>query len=156
MKTSRRNFLMGIGGLITAPAIVKYSNVMPVRNRFLTGCIYDDFTISATGEIRYVGDGANYTVMELHSWITKMTDPGPYYDSNGPFKGTPIKLEMPDHPGIYTIASQRYTDQIITLNAPFNIDDTAARFLHDGSITQYGGDEIYDDIKRPLVFLNGV
>jgi hypothetical protein len=148
MIASRRGFLLGLGSVMTAPAVIKYSNLMPVRNRFLTGYIYDDFTISASGEIRYVGDGANYTVMELHSWITKMTDPGPYYDSNGPIKGTPIKLEMPDHPGIYTLASHRDRDKQITLNAPFNIDDAAARYLHDGSITQYGGDEIYDSIRK--------
>ena len=43
-------------------------------------------------------------------------------------------------------ASERSTDNIITLKAPYNIDDTAAQHLYDGSIIQAGGDTIYDGI----------
>jgi hypothetical protein len=40
--------------------------------------------------------------------------------------------------------SDRSTDNIITLLNSFNIDDTAAEHLYDGSIIQEGGDVIYD------------
>ncbi len=43
-------------------------------------------------------------------------------------------------------SSARSTDNIITLNSPFNIDDTAAKHLFDGSVIQTNGDEIYDGI----------
>jgi hypothetical protein len=36
---------------------------------------------------------------------------------------------------------ERSTDEILDLNAPFNIDDTGVEFLYDGSITQNGGDD---------------
>lgn len=32
MQTSRRNFIIGASSLLVAPAIVKYSNLMPVKN----------------------------------------------------------------------------------------------------------------------------
>jgi hypothetical protein len=43
--------------------------------------------------------------------------------------------------------SDRSTDNIITLLNSFNIDDTAAEHLYDGSIIQDGGDEIYDGLS---------
>lgn len=46
-------------------------------------------------------------------------------------------------------ASERSTDNIITLKSPYNIDDTAAQHLYDGSVIQSNGNEIYDGI---LVF----
>lgn len=33
---TRRSLLVGIGSALAAPAIVKYANIMPVRNRLLT------------------------------------------------------------------------------------------------------------------------
>jgi len=45
-----------------------------------------------------------------------------------------------------TDASDRSTDNIITLLSPYNIDDTAAEHLYDGSITQDDGDTIYSGL----------
>lgn len=33
--TTRRGFLLGLGAAVVAPAIVKYANIMPVRNRLI-------------------------------------------------------------------------------------------------------------------------
>jgi hypothetical protein len=43
--------------------------------------------------------------------------------------------------------SERSTDNIITLNAPYNIDDDAAEYLFAGSITQAGGDTVYSGLQ---------
>lgn len=98
--------------------------------------IADDFSVAANGDIRYTGTGTNYTVIALHRWLGDLMD-------DAAAAGNDI-LDITD-----ATASERSTDNIITLNAPYNIDDTAAQHLYDGSIVQSGGAEIYDGI---LVF----
>jgi hypothetical protein len=98
--------------------------------------IQDDFSISATGDIRYTGSTANYTVIQLHRWLGDLMD-------DAAAAGNDI-LDITD-----ATASERQTDNIITLKSPYNIDDTAAEHLYDGSIIQSDGDTIYDGI---LVF----
>jgi hypothetical protein len=98
--------------------------------------IQDDFSISASGDIRYTGSTANYTVIQLHRWLGTLMD-------DAAASGNDI-LDITD-----ATASERSTDNIITLLAPYNIDDTAAQHLYDGSVIQKGGDEIYDGV---LVF----
>ena len=95
--------------------------------------IADDFSIAANGDIRYTGSGSNYTVIALHRWLGDLMD-------DAAAAGNDI-LDITD-----ATASERSTDNIITLNAPYNIDDTAAQHLYDGSIIQAGGDTIYDGI----------
>ena len=99
--------------------------------------IQDDFSIAINGDIRW-GSGGNYTVIEFHRWLGDLMD-------NAQAAGDDL-LDITD-----ATASERSTDNIITLNSPFNIDDTAAQHLYDGSIIQTGGAEIYDGI---LVFAN--
>jgi hypothetical protein len=104
--------------------------------------IQDDFSIAANGDIRYTGDphgeiGAGYyTVIEFHRWLGDLMD-------DAQASGDDI-LDITN-----ATASERSTDNIITLNAPYNIDDTTAEHLFDGSVIQSGGAEIYDGI---LVF----
>ena len=93
--------------------------------------IQDDFSIAENGDIRYTGGGTNYTVIELHRWLGDLMD-------DAQASGNDI-LDITD-----ATASERATDNLITLNAPYNIDDTAAQHLYDGSIVQDGGDTIYD------------
>lgn len=95
--------------------------------------IGDDFSVAANGDIRYTGTGTNYTVIALHRWLGDLMD-------DAAAAGNDI-LDITD-----ATASERSTDNIITLNAPYNIDDTAAQHLYDGSIIQQGGDTIYDGI----------
>ena len=105
--------------------------------------IADDFSVSATGDIRYTGTTTNYTVIALHRWLGDMMD-------DAAASGNDI-LDITD-----STASERSTDNIITLKYPYNIDDTAAQHLYDGSIIQSTtssnlGEVIYDGI---LVFAN--
>lgn len=95
--------------------------------------IQDDFSVAANGNIRYVGSGATYTVIAFHRWLGDLMD-------DAQAAGNDI-LDITD-----ATASERATDNLITLNTPYNIDDYAARFLYDGSIIQDGGNTIYDGI----------
>ena len=101
--------------------------------------IQDDFQIAANGDIRYTGTTANYTVIALHRWLGDLMD-------DAAASGNDI-LDITD-----ATASERSTDNIITLNSPYNIDEIAVRHLYDGSVIQgTGGTDIYDGV---LVFAN--
>jgi hypothetical protein len=95
--------------------------------------IQDDFSIAANGDIRYTGSTANHTVIAFHRWLGDLMD-------DAAASGNDI-LDITD-----STASERSTDNIITLLAPYNIDDTAAQHLFDGSIIQEGGNTIYDGV----------
>ena len=94
-----------------------------------------DYAIAANGDITYTGTTTNNTVIEFHRWLG---------DLMAQAQATNDILDITD-----ATASERSTDNIITLLPPYNIDDTVAQHLYDGSIVQKGGDEIYDGI---LVF----
>jgi len=90
-----------------------------------------DYQIAINGDITYTGGGTNNTVIEFHRWLGDLMD-------NALATGDDL-LDITD-----ATASERSTDNIITLKAPYNIDDTVAQHLFDGSIIQKNGDEIYD------------
>lgn len=99
--------------------------------------IATDFSITAGGDIRYIGaahgaSGAGYyTIIDFHRWLGDLMD-------DAQAAGNDI-LDITD-----ATASERSTDNIITLINGFNIDDDASEHLYDGSIIQTGGDVIYD------------
>lgn len=101
--------------------------------------IADDFSVSATGDIRYTGaahgaSGAGYyTVIAFHRWLGDLMD-------QAQASGNDI-LDITD-----ATASERSTDNIITLINSYNIDDTASEHLYDGSIIQAAGATIYDGV----------
>ena len=102
--------------------------------------VASDWSVTrSNGNIRYIGDdhgGASpsyATVIELHRFLQDLADDA---SSSGDDE-IDITDENP---------SARSTDNIITLLGNYNIDDTAAEHLYDGSIIQSGGDEIYDGI----------
>jgi hypothetical protein len=95
--------------------------------------IADDISVAVNGDIRYTGTTANYTVIELHRFLQDLAD-----DAVG--SGDDLLDITSDTP------SDRSTDNIITLNSPYNIDDTLAQHIYDGSIIQDDGDTIYDGI----------
>ena len=81
-----------------------------------------------------VGDGSGpYTVLELHRYLQDLADQAA---SSGD--------DLLDITSINP--SDRSTDNIITVNSPYNIDGTFAEHLYDGSITQGGGDEVYSGL----------
>lgn len=96
--------------------------------------IADDFSVSVNGDIRYTGSGDNYTVLELYRFLNNLAD-------NATSSGDDL-LDI-DSP----TPSNKSTDNIITLINGYNIDDTASQHIYDGSITQDGGDTIYEDVR---------
>lgn len=98
-----------------------------------------DWTIDRqTGDIRYTGDLHNgtapsyATVIEFHRWLQGLAD-----DASS--TGNDDELDITDN-----TPSARSTDNIITLNEPYNINDASSQYLYDGSIIQNGGDDVYD------------
>jgi len=98
----------------------------------------------ATGNIRYIGDdhvrfdsgGATpsyATVIEFHRWLQDLADDASYAGND--------ELDITD-----LTPSERATDNFVTLINGYNIDDTAAEHLYDGSIVQSAGAVIYDGI----------
>jgi len=92
--------------------------------------INDDFSIAVNGDIRHVSGSTNYTVLEFHRYLQDYAD-----------NASVVSNELIDITS--STPSDRSTDNIITLLAPYNIDDVAAKYLYDGSITQDSGDTIY-------------
>lgn len=78
--------------------------------------IEDDFTVALNGDIRYTGGGSTYyTVLELHRFLQALADDEEMSSSSS------------DYVDITSVnPSTRSTDNIITLNGTFNIDDDAA------------------------------
>ncbi len=96
---------------------------------------WDDFTLDRqTGDIRHASGTTNYTVIQLHRALAELADDASYTGND-------------EHDITDPTASDRSTDQIITLNSPYNIDDTAAEYLYGGSISQLGGDQVYYGLK---------
>ncbi len=101
-----------------------------------------DWSITrSNGNIRYIGDahgGASpsyATVIELHRALQDFADDA---TDSGDDELSIIDQTPSDRGG---------ADTNITLLNGFNIDQTASEHLYDGSITQGGGDEIYDGIQ---------
>lgn len=95
--------------------------------------IGDDFSVNTGGDIRHVSGTTTYTVLEFHRWLSDMAD-------DATASGNDYVDITSDTP------SERSTDNIISLLGSYNIDDTAAQYLYDGSISQSDGDELYSGL----------
>lgn len=95
--------------------------------------IGDDFSVAANGDIRHVSGTTTYTVLELHRWLQDLAD-------DAVASGNDL-IDITS-----ATPSERSTDNIITLLGSYNIDDTAAEFFYDGSISQASGDTLYSGL----------
>jgi len=99
-----------------------------------------DISINASGDIRWTGAATTnrHTVLEFIQWLMDKQD-----DEQA--AGDDLLDITVDTP------FDRSTDQIVTLNSPFNIDDTFATHLYDGSVSQtepiVGGETLYSGIR---------
>ena len=94
-----------------------------------------DWSVAVNGDIRTEANATTHEVLELHRWLMGLLD-------NSTSSGDDY-LNVTN--GI--IPSSRSTDNIITLNSPYNIDDTAAERFYNGSISQKGGDDLYSGLQ---------
>ena len=96
--------------------------------------IGDDFTIAANGDIRHVsGQTTNYTVIQLHRWLGNLMDDAA--SSGDDF------LDI-----TYATADERATDNLMTLNPPYNIDQDASMYLYDGTIIVHANNRTNNNI----------
>ena len=94
-----------------------------------------DVSVAVNGDIRWTGGATpNYTVLELHRFLQDLAD-------DAQAAGNDLVDITSDTPSV------RSTDNIITLNSPYNIDDTMAEHLYAGSITQDNGDTVYSGLR---------
>jgi len=95
--------------------------------------IGDDFSVAVNGDIRHVSGTDRYTVLAFHRWLQNLAD--------NPSSSNDDLLDITS-----STPSARATDNIITLNSPYNIDDTAAKYLYNGSIEQAAGGTLYSGL----------
>jgi len=93
-----------------------------------------DFSVAVNGDIRHISGTENYTVLELHRFLQDLAD-------DAQATGNDLVDITSSTP------SERSTDNIITLINNYNIDDDAAQYFYDGSITQDGGDTVYSGLQ---------
>ena len=95
-----------------------------------------DISIDVSGNIRWTGAATTnrHTVLELIQWLMLKQDD----EQASGDDVLDITVETP---------FDRSTDQILTLNSPFNIDDTFALHLYDGSVSQNDGDDLYSGLS---------
>ena len=84
-----------------------------------------DVSIDVSGNIRWTGAATTnrHTVLEFIQWLMDKQDDEVAVGDDL----LDITVDTPFN---------RSTDQILTLNSPFNIDDTFAKHLYDGSVSQ--------------------
>lgn len=93
-------------------------------------------SVATNGDIRWTGpeSGTYYSVLDLHRFLQDLAD-----DEQA--AGDDLVDITTNTP------SERSTDQIISLNGTFNIDDTMARYLYDGSVSQDDGKTLYSGLR---------
>lgn len=104
--------------------------------------IADDFSIALNGDIRWTGTSATYTVLEFHRFLQDNAD-----NASAATADDLINISSDD-------PSARATDNIITLQGAYNITDTEAEHLYDGSIRQGSG--ATEDLYGGLVVVGTV
>jgi hypothetical protein len=99
-----------------------------------------DISINAAGDIRWTGAATTnrHSVLEFIQFLMDKQDDGQAVGDD--------LLDI-----TVDTAFDRSTDQILTLNAPFNIDDTFATHLYNGSVSQtepgVGGETLYSGLN---------
>lgn len=106
--------------------------------------ISDDFSISATGDIRHTSGTTVYSVLDLHAWLQDLADDAANAGNDllDILAPNPSRL---DGPRDAAVASRL---NLLTSGAvAFNIDDTAAQFINFGSIKQASAAVQYSGLK---------
>ncbi len=93
-----------------------------------------DISVASGGNIRHVTGSNNHTVLELHRFLMGLQDDTSASDDD--------YLDVTNE----IISSTRKTDQIVVLNAPYNIDQALSERFFGGSIEQNDGDDLYSGL----------
>jgi len=106
--------------------------------------IVDDFSISATGDVRHVSGATVYSVLALHQWLQDLADDASATGNDllDILAPNPSKL---DGPRDAAVASR--LNLLTSGSVAFNIDDTAAQYINFGSIKQASAATQYSGLK---------
>lgn len=106
--------------------------------------ISDDFSVSASGDIRHVSGTTVYSVLELHAWLQDLADDASASGNDllDILAPNPSRLDGPRDPAVASRLNL-LTDGSVA----FNIDATAAEYINFGSIKQDGGNVQYSGLK---------
>jgi len=104
-----------------------------------------DVSVDVSGNIRWTGAPATnqHSMLEFIQWLMLKQD-------DGQAAGDDLLDITVD------TAFERSTDQILALNAPFNIDDTFATHLYDGSVSQIDPDNAGETLYAGLEVIGPV
>ena len=120
--TDRRAFLMGMSVTAAGLLVAKPTFFLPT----VRGSIETDFLV-ANGDIRYVGNGQKYAVLDLHRHLSSLADEACF--KNWGSSGGSLDITS-------DIASYRSHDRLITITSGYNIDDDSVSMLYGGTILQ--------------------
>jgi hypothetical protein len=106
--------------------------------------IQDDFSISATGDIRHTSGTTIYSVLDLHAWLQDLADDA---SSSGNdlldiLAPNPSRLDGPRDAAVASRLNLLTSGSVV-----FNIDDSASQYINFGSIKQDGGNVQYSGLK---------
>ena len=106
--------------------------------------IADDFSVSATGDVRHVSGTTVYTVLELHAFLQDLADDASYTGNDvlDILSPNPSKLDGPRDSAVANRLNLLTDGSVV-----FNIDDTAAQFINFGSIKQDSANVQYSGLK---------
>jgi hypothetical protein len=106
--------------------------------------IIDDFSISATGDIRHTSGSTVYSVLELHAWLQDLADNAASTGNDilDILAPNPSKL---DGPRDAAVASR--LNLLTDGSVAFNLDDDAAQYINFGSVKQTAAAVQYSGLK---------
>ncbi len=95
--------------------------------------ISDDFSVSATGDIRHVSGATVYSVLALHAWLQDLADDASATGNDliDILAPNPSKLDGPRDAAVASRLNLLAYGSIV-----YNLDDIAAQFINFGSIKQ--------------------
>ena len=106
--------------------------------------IVDDFSISATGDIRHVSGSTVYTILELHAFLQDLADDASASGNDLLDILAPNQTRL-DGPRDVAVASR--LNLLTDVAVSFNLDDTASQFVNFGSVKQASAFVQYSGLK---------
>jgi len=106
--------------------------------------IADDFSITATGDVRHVSGTTVYSVLDIHAWLQDLADDAAYTGNDllDILAPNPSKLDGPRDAAVASRLNLLTSGSVV-----FNIDDTAAQYINFGSIKQDSANIQYSGLK---------
>lgn len=106
--------------------------------------ISNDFSISATGDIRHVAGSTVYSVLDLHAWLQDLADDAQASGNDALDIQSPVPSKL-DGPRDVAVASR--LNLLTSGSVAFNLDDDAAQYINFGSVKQANAATQYSGLK---------